>query len=67
MTDEETSADLPSRLSVRLTDEEWERFNALKDAIQARANINVKVTNRTVVLEALEALERYFQTLERKR
>lgn len=59
MTDkiQQSSGEGEYRFSFRLSAEEAKRFQALQDALQAGADKYVRITQRIVLLEALEALE----------
>jgi hypothetical protein len=55
------------RLSVRVSDDEMARIDALRAKIEARTKGHFRVTYKTVLLEALEALEARYKDAERKR
>lgn len=60
------------RLSVRMTHEEMQKLERLRDAMQKRIKASqyghyVRVTQKTVILEALDALEKRLQDLDRDR
>ncbi len=56
---------------MKVTDDELERIGRLQERLQARiearAGVSARVSQRTVILEALEALEEKLSDLERKR
>lgn len=45
------------QVNILLSREELERVERLRERLQARMNLPVRVTNRTVLLKALEQLE----------
>jgi hypothetical protein len=51
-------------LHVRMPDEELERVEKLRERIQARMGSGVRVTQRTVILEALAKLQAHFDKLD---
>jgi len=46
------------RVSVRLTRDDFERLERLQELLQARKGRTVRITQATVIMEALEVLER---------
>ena len=52
-------------LHVRMPDEELERVERLRERLQAKMGPHVRVTQRTVILEALERLQTHFDRLDR--
>lgn len=52
-------------LNLRLTKSQYQRFERLRERLQARVSENMRVTQKTVFLEALKALEGYYDKLER--
>lgn len=54
-------------LNVRMSEEELARVDALRERLQKRADVGVLVTQRIVVLRALETLEAYLDKLDRER
>lgn len=51
--------------NMKLTEDEHKRIEALREAIQRRIGPNIRATQKTVILEALERLEGYYSRLER--
>lgn len=51
-------------LHVRLPDEELERVERLRERIQARMGPRVRVTQRMVILEALDKLQAHLDKLD---
>lgn len=54
-----------AQLNIRLSDDDRNRVQRLKEKLQAKYGGAVHVTERTVILEALSMLEGYFAKLER--
>jgi len=50
---------------VKVSNEEMERIESLRVRLQNRAGSHVRVTSRTVLLEALDRLESHLERLER--
>ena len=46
------------RVSIRLTKEDFDRLERLREMLQAKKGRTVRVTQRTVVIEAMEVYER---------
>jgi hypothetical protein len=65
--DKEEKSTRELRLSVRVTEEEMTRIDALRAKIEARTKGHFRVTYKTVLLEAIEALEARYKDAERKR
>lgn len=59
------------RLTIRVTNEELARIDALQEALQnrlkAKTGISVKVSQKTVVMDAIEALEKELAEYSRPR
>ncbi len=55
------------RLNLRVSNEEYERFQKVKAAVQRRVGPNIKATDKGTFLEALSMLEAYYERLERDR
>lgn len=55
------------RLSVRVSADEMARIDVLRAKIEARTKGHFRVSYRTVLLEAIEALEARYKDAERKR
>jgi hypothetical protein len=51
--------------NLKMSDDERNRIERLREAIQQRLGANVRVSQKTVILEALERLEAYYAKLER--
>lgn len=64
MAENETSG-AENRLSLRLTDQELERFTRLQERLQERLGQNIRVTQKATFLEALERLEAHFSKLDK--
>lgn len=64
MAENETSG-AENRLSLRLTDQELERFTRAQERLQERLGPNIRVTQKATFLEALERLEAHFTRLDR--
>lgn len=54
-------------LVVRLTEQDWQRIASLQDWLRGRYSDKVRITQKTVILEALDALEKRRNELERPR
>ena len=63
----EDSATLDANLNIRMRRSDLERIERLKERVQQRMGGGVRVSQRTVILEALDALEKRYADLERKR
>lgn len=50
---------------VKVSDEEMQRIDQLRERLQRRSGEHVRVTSRTVLLEALDRLEAHLDRLER--
>ena len=55
------------RLSVRMEQEDFEKLEHLRSILRKRKGRSVRVTQRTVIIEALNSLEKSLNELERKR
>lgn len=55
------------QLNIRMTEEERERVERLREWLQQRLGPHVKVSERTVIMEALDALEAKRARLEADR
>lgn len=55
------------RLSLRMTDGEMEAIENMRERLQRRAGIGVRVTQKTVIVQALELLAKRLDDLDRKR
>lgn len=56
----------PTRMfAVRMTDEELAQIETLRERMQTRATVGVRVTQRMVILAALERLQTHLDKLER--
>ncbi len=53
------------QLNVKVSAEELARVRALQARLQTRYGPNVRITTRTVLLEALSTLETYYDRLEK--
>lgn len=53
--------------NLRLTRSQYERFESLRRRMQERVSKNIRLTQKTVFLEALGALEAYYAKLEKDR
>lgn len=62
---EKTTAGKVWHFNMKLSDDERNRIERLREAIQQRIGANVHVSQKTVILEALERLEAYYAKLER--
>lgn len=59
-------SDKPMRaIAIRFTEEELTRLDGLRERLQARAGVGVRVTQRMTILAALERLETHLDKLER--
>lgn len=52
-------------MSIRLSDEEIQRFKAAKKRLEERGDPKYPTTDRVTLLEALERLETYLDKLDR--
>lgn len=51
--------------NLRLTNEEYQRIERLKARLQTRYGESITVSQKTVFLEALRALESYYDKLDK--
>ena len=51
--------------NLRLSQAEYERLESLRERLQAKMGESVRVSQKTVFLEALRALEAYYEKLDR--
>lgn len=51
--------------NLRLSDAEYERLESLRTRLQEKMGESVRVSQKTVFLEALRALEAYYAKLEK--
>lgn len=56
---------LDKQLNVKLATQELERVERLRERIQQREGQRYRVTQRVVILEALDALESYLDRLDK--
>jgi len=61
------NASLTRSLTVRMSQEDMDRIESLRDWLQERKGKSVRVSQRTVILDALEELEKRRKELERPR
>ena len=61
------TASLTKSLTIRMSEEDMQRVEDLKDWLQEKKGKTVRVSQRTVILEALDALEKRRSDLERPR
>jgi len=61
------NATLDVNLNIRMRRTDLERIERLKEILQERMGEAVRVSQRTVIIEALDALERRVRDWERKR
>lgn len=71
MSDDDTTQGARRHFNLRLTDQELARVERLQERLQsriaARAGVSVRVSQKLVFTEALDALERDLDEKERKR
>lgn len=58
---------MPHILNARMEDAEMAKFNALQARLQERADPYIRITQRLVILRAMDALDRRLDELERDR
>lgn len=71
MSDDDVTQGARKHFNLRITDEELARIEKLRERLQnriaTRAGVSVRVSQKTVFFEALDALERDLDEKERKR